>query len=542
MKLFRKSIMFLIVLATSLCFFVLGTNEVKAAPGDSYELVTDVNNLAVEDTIIIVASGSNVALSTNQKTNNRGAKDVVKKENNTIDFVDGIQEIVLETGSKEGTFAFNVGTGYLYAASSSKNYMKTQASIDGNASWTIAITEQGVATIKAQGTNTKNLMKYNSSSNLFSCYGSGQDDVSIYKKTKIDSSLPQLSTPVVSVEEKVASWDAIEGAVKYNVGLYDSVEATTAKYEITTNETSYDFTNVVSVGTWYVKVKAIADNVNATSSEYSSNEATFTNSTSEINCTPTEFLSFVDFNTSVTFVVKGSLESFYQGGYNAEHNNASFYLTDGTSKALCFRVPGAEGAKLQVGDVVTVSGNLNVYNDVNQIGQGGKYVEIIPGAALEFEKLQTKTSLKLTLENDEVSAVAIRFGMMIPVEQYDALVAAGATFGVAVVKKATLASTELSSVVDKYAFACASVVRVNEAGVADAEGAYYQFSFVVNNVPSVSYNEVLVAACYVLINGVYYVAVEATHSVQSVANVYVSADDTSSYTKYLDILNKLAGK
>lgn len=551
MKLFRKSIMFLIVLATSLCFFVLGTNEVKAADVVAEQVDFKTQKFSSNSYTDswkygdwTVSGGANNAGKWNYiKIGGKAANLEIYKDFYVASPVISEQTTKVTVNIIAGSLAktgMSVNSWGLYVYSDSS---MTEL-VDSVTGGTITKEAALFTFVPSNGTkwpaNSYYKVKFDLSNTSSTNGIIWLDNVSIYKEA--DVSLPQLSTPVVSVEEKVASWGAVAGAVEYNVGLYDSVEALAAKYEITTNETSYDFTNVVSVGTWYVKVKAVADNVNATSSEYSSNEATFTNSISEINCTPTEFLSFVDFNTSVTFVLKGSLESFYEGGYKENYNNASFYLTDGTSKVICYRVPGKEGAKLQVGDVVTVSGKLQVYNDINQIGQGGKYVEIIPGAALEFEKLETKTSLKLTLENDEVSAVAIRFGMMIPVEQYDALVAAGATFGVAVVKKATLASTELSSVVDKYAFVCDSVVRVNEAGVADAEGAYYQFSFVVNNVPSVSYNEVLVAACYVLINGVYYVAGEATHSVQSVANVYVNADDTSSYTKYLDILNKLAGK
>lgn len=157
----------------------------NAATGDTYQLVTDASTLAVGDTIIIVASGSDVALSTTQNDNNRGqasiTKSTVTNKNDTIAWVDGVQEITLAEGTKTGTFAFNVGNGYLYAASSSKNYLRTQTTNDDNGSWTITITG-GVATVTAQGSYTHNLLQYNSSSRLFSCYASGQANISIYKK------------------------------------------------------------------------------------------------------------------------------------------------------------------------------------------------------------------------------------------------------------------------------------------------------------------------------------------------------------------------
>ena len=104
----------------------------------------------------------------------------ITKENNTVTINDAVQVLSLEAGTKSGSFAFNTGAGYLYAASSSSNYLKTETTMTDNSSWTISITTEGVATITAQGTYARNLLKKNSSSALFSCYGSGQSDVSIY--------------------------------------------------------------------------------------------------------------------------------------------------------------------------------------------------------------------------------------------------------------------------------------------------------------------------------------------------------------------------
>lgn len=147
----------------------------------AWMLVTDANKLSLNKQIVIVATNSDVALSTTQNGNNRGKAEVTKS-NSTITFGDDVQIITLEDGTETGTFAFNVGTGYLYAASSGSNYLRTQTKLDANASWDISITADGVATIKAQGTNTRNWLRENSSSGIFSCYGSGQNDVSIYMK------------------------------------------------------------------------------------------------------------------------------------------------------------------------------------------------------------------------------------------------------------------------------------------------------------------------------------------------------------------------
>jgi hypothetical protein len=94
---------------------------------------------------------------------------------------DDVQILTLKEGTANNSFAFYTGKGYLYAASSSSNHLKTQTSNDKNGSWEITISDAGVATIKAKGKNTHNWLRYNSTSSLFSCYASGQENVSIYK-------------------------------------------------------------------------------------------------------------------------------------------------------------------------------------------------------------------------------------------------------------------------------------------------------------------------------------------------------------------------
>lgn len=147
-----------------------------------YELVTDPSDLTVGSEIIIVAADSDVALSTTQNNNNRGQAGVTKDGDTISDPGSTVQVITIEDGTKDGTVAFNVGNGYLYAASSSSNHLKTETTLSDNSSWTVSIAD-GVATIIAQGTNTRNTMQYNQTSSLFSCYGSAsQKAVSIYKR------------------------------------------------------------------------------------------------------------------------------------------------------------------------------------------------------------------------------------------------------------------------------------------------------------------------------------------------------------------------
>ena len=192
---------------------------------DVWKLVTDASELKVGDEIVIAAANADVAMSKNANTNNNENKadEEITKSGNTIIINSFVQTITLENGTKNETFAFNTGSSYLYAASSSSNHLKTKNTLDDNGSWSISITSEGIATIKAQGSNTRNWLRYNGSSSLFSCYASGQADVSIYKYVECGSTQPTTSTYLVkhckeglevgTYPEELIEIDTLEGTV-----------------------------------------------------------------------------------------------------------------------------------------------------------------------------------------------------------------------------------------------------------------------------------------------------------------------------------------
>lgn len=149
---------------------------------EAWTLVTDASTLAIGDEVVVTAANYNYAMSTEQRSNNRGSVEIAKSDN-VITINDNVQTLTLEAGTQNGTFAFNTGSGYLYAASSESNHLKTQASIKANGSWSIEISNK-IATIKAQE-NSRNWMRFNNSNDpkIFSCYASGQTDIALYKKT-----------------------------------------------------------------------------------------------------------------------------------------------------------------------------------------------------------------------------------------------------------------------------------------------------------------------------------------------------------------------
>ena len=150
-----------------------------------YHLVTNVNQLVAGRTYLIVNTSARKAMGASSSNgNNRTAVDVTITDN-VIPSLGNACELTLGSEGNYWTlFDANWGTsgGFLYAASSGSNYLKTQATYDDNGKWSISITSNGVATIQAQGTNTRNVIKYNSGNNppIFSCYASSSNMQNVY--------------------------------------------------------------------------------------------------------------------------------------------------------------------------------------------------------------------------------------------------------------------------------------------------------------------------------------------------------------------------
>lgn len=156
-----------------------------------YELVTDASTLAAGDSILIVyGTGSyrRIMATTTNKDNYREAGEFVFNDDNTI--TPSANDAIVVLSGQEGAWTFYVAngneTGYLSASSSSSNNMKTVQTVDKNAQATISISS-GSATIKFQGSYTRDLLKYNTSSPRFSCYQSkstGTQYPQIYRQVK----------------------------------------------------------------------------------------------------------------------------------------------------------------------------------------------------------------------------------------------------------------------------------------------------------------------------------------------------------------------
>lgn len=160
---------------------------VEESKAITYSKLTNVADLKAGSQVVFANSDGSKLMGFHKGKNNIEAVDCGTrlKDSNvvvepTVDTDVGVY--IAEKGSVDGTFAFKDSKAkqYLYAAGGSKNnYLKLQENIDGNASFEVTLTGANPEVV-AKGSATKNNLKYNSTSNLFACYESGQQAISMY--------------------------------------------------------------------------------------------------------------------------------------------------------------------------------------------------------------------------------------------------------------------------------------------------------------------------------------------------------------------------
>ncbi len=163
-------------------FVFVGTSYAQ-----KYYLVTSADQLVSGRTYLMVNTEAGRAMGlqsgAEQNGNNRDTDEVTINDG-IIASIENTTVRELTLGTKNGhwtLFDAQWGTsgGYLYAASSSNDQLKTRASNneDANGEWSISIAADGTATIVALGTNTRNHIRYNSNNGnpIFACYASNSD-------------------------------------------------------------------------------------------------------------------------------------------------------------------------------------------------------------------------------------------------------------------------------------------------------------------------------------------------------------------------------
>lgn len=374
---------------------------------DVFTLLTDenVSNLNAGDKIIIAAAEYDVALSTTQNKNNRGQASITKNDQKKTITTPGadVQILTLEAGTKTDTFAFNTGNGYLYAASSSSNYLRTETTLSDNSSWNIEVSD-GIATIKAKGTNNRNWLRYNSNSSLFSCYGSGQEDVAIYY---IDGEEPDYLTVSTNKIEFSADGGGETFTVSMNFEAEVSVTCDNSLFSITQGENgSYTVTAPKNEAT-----EKITGTITVTAGEFTKTIAV----TQEAVPVEAEEITIAEFIEKADATTEYKLTGTISNVVNTTYGN--FDLTDASGKIYVYGLYSPEGdskywltAGVKAGDVITIQGTYALYNDTTHEVVNAKYVShygvTAEKTSVEIDAIGGESTIAISLVNTDEAITA----------------------------------------------------------------------------------------------------------------------------------------
>ncbi len=159
----------------------------------TYNLCTSVSDLTAGSKYIIVSSQSNGTARAMgyQNTNNRpqSTTEVTISSSSLTTTVassagDLAKAYEITLGGTSGAWTMQdplYSNFFLKATSSSSNNLQTTT---GSADWTITFSSNAAVMTCTTGSFTRNILRYNSSSSLFSCYSTGQSAVYLYKRVE----------------------------------------------------------------------------------------------------------------------------------------------------------------------------------------------------------------------------------------------------------------------------------------------------------------------------------------------------------------------
>ena len=325
--------------------FTLSTGDLTIG---SYVVITD-----------NTSDGSGYAMSSTQSENNRRGTDITVN-NGTLerDSTSAFSAFLVKQGTTEGTYAFydEVAEGYLYAASSTKNYLRTESTLSENSSFTISGSEG--KTITAQGSNSHNLLKWNSQSSLFSCYASGQTAPYIYEKA---------GTPVYPTAITVSGTQAI--GVGETSQLTVAYTPSNATVKSVTYESSDDLVATVSSTGLVTGIKAGSTTITVTG---------YNGITDTIDITVSNIaVSSVSLNKNSTSLVVDGTETLTAtiSPSNATNKSVTWSTSDNSVATVDNGKITAVGAGSANITVTTVDGNKTATCAVTVTASGGGSTE-----------------------------------------------------------------------------------------------------------------------------------------------------------------------
>ncbi len=328
--------------------------------------VKDITALTDGCNVIIVNSEAAVAISTEQKTNNRGQTDLTFNGDNAIVELDGYVQIFTVEEAEDGCWYFNTGAGYIYAASSSSNNLRTEEEKDDNAKAEITIDDNGNASIVFQGSNTRNSLFYNSGSSLFSCYAntSSQKPVQIYTAVTAPATVSEAGYATFSSTQaldftNVKNIEAYTATVEGSLITFTRIQKVPANTGVLLR--SVDGGEATAQVPVLTMANAVDDNVFVAVSE-------------DID----ELATTVEGNTN--YILQASPEvGFYLAAGNAVDAGKAYISVETAANVKGFQLPGSNTTAVQTVRQNNVNSNV-IFNIAGQrVSRAQKGIYVIGG-------------------------------------------------------------------------------------------------------------------------------------------------------------------
>ncbi|MEE1004926.1 MAG: bacterial Ig-like domain-containing protein [Bacteroidaceae bacterium] len=356
---FLRGVLFLL-----LCVVGMGN-----AWGEEYKLITSTSELVAGEKYIIasMADGSGFVMTNYESGGNNWKAVAATTTSSTITFQNGMATLTL--GGSSNAWTFHNGTYYMDAtATTSSNYLKGSSDVDKYNKFSISFSNDA-AVITCTGKNSRNILRYNTTSKLFACYSSGQASVYLYKKVEESGSTSTITGLTIS---------GTASNTTYYVGDTPSAEGlgVIATYN---DESTKDVTSSVSWSFEPATIQSNTNSVTATASYGGITASTTYNitvksiaNTAESAYTVAQACAYIDAGKGLSeeVYVKGIVSQV--DNFNDEYGSITYWISDdGTTTSQQFQCYGGldiDGTQftsiddLKLGTVVVVKGLLKKYN------------------------------------------------------------------------------------------------------------------------------------------------------------------------------------
>lgn len=330
--------------------FAISNQRIKqtkaVSNNDVFSRVSSASDLADGDEIIFVNQAGTYACGTTQNTNNRTPVAITTSSNSyTYNSSHNVQVFTVKKNGSD--FGFHTGSGYIYSASSSNNYLKTNTTAastapSGTSAWTLSFSSS-VATITNK-TNTSYYLAFNGTT-YFAQYKSGQSKPYIYKLQP--SSTKTLSSIAVSGNMTKTSYsidDNWSPAGLVVTATYDdtSTKIVTDAATWTYNPTKPNSTTITSVvATASYTEGGVTKNANSAAQAVTvTNKGTSANPYTVSEAYDIASSLAVGTNNGKVVYVTGTVS----GTVTDKTYGANFDITDGSKTLLAYSISGAQGS------------------------------------------------------------------------------------------------------------------------------------------------------------------------------------------------------